>query len=248
MFNFTKHQLIAACVVVVVALVGMVALTIKSGVLSPGTPVTVTQPATSAAPDAPQQTAPQANPPAYQANAPAGIFVHVVGEVRSPGVYQLAKGSRAEDAVNAAGGPTESADMASINLARLLVDGEQIHVSAKGQVPAREECRVSGKGKAVVSPVSNPQASVVTPSSTPSEESASKGSKKKSSALGNGTVNINTADLNELQKLPGVGPSMAQRILDYRSTNGPFKSVDELAEVKGIGPKKLEKMRAYVSL
>jgi competence protein ComEA len=135
------------------------------------------------------------------------LLVHVVGQVRHPGVVRLPPGSRVLDAVQAAGGALPSADLNHLNLARAVVDGEQIVVPKPG-----ENIPVGGlSGGAGVGPTS-------------------------AGSVG-GLVDLNTADAAALDSLPGVGPVIAQRILDWRTEHGRFTSVDELGEVSGIGDK-----------
>ena len=150
------------------------------------------------------------------------IVVHVAGEVNKPGVYTLPNSARMIDAVIAAGGATARADLEVINLATPLIDSSQIYVPAKG-VAARPT-------------FARPQPGVNGVASAPNTPSAS------------GVVNINRASVNELDSLPGVGPSTAQAIVDYRSANGPFGSPEDLLNVKGIGPAKFEAMRKLVGV
>ena len=150
------------------------------------------------------------------------LLVHVLGEVKHPGVYELAAESRVVDAVSAAGGFTERADTGSMNLARKLTDGEQVYVTALGETrPPVADAPVGG----------GPGAG----------SGAGSGS-------GGGLVNLNTATAAELETLPRIGPAMAQRILDYRTANGPFTSVDELTDVPGIGEATLEGLRELVTV
>ncbi len=146
------------------------------------------------------------------------VVVHVVGEVRKPGVLRLAVGARVIDALEAAGGPTRKADLARVNLARVVVDGEQLRVPAPGDPDP-----VVGGGAGV-----------------PSPGGAAGG--------GGGLVSLNTADVTALDTLPGVGPVIAQRIVDWRTEHGRFTSVDELAEVSGIGEKLMAQVRPLVTL
>jgi len=142
------------------------------------------------------------------------IAVHVVGAVQQPGVYYLAAGSRGDDAVRLAGGATAQADMRRINLAAVLVDGQQLLIPRIGE-------RI-------------PNNSV--PNTVPN-------------APRNGMptlIDINQATVADLDRLPGVGPSTAQAIVDHRTRNGPFASVDDLLAVRGIGPAKLAELRALV--
>jgi len=136
------------------------------------------------------------------------VVVDVVGAVRRPGLYRLRQGSRIADAVARAGGATDKADLAQVNLAAPLADGEQVVVPRRGAVGA------VGGGSSTGAPA--------------------------------GPVQLSTATLEQLDTLPGVGPSTAQKILDYREKHGAFSSVDELDAVPGIGPKRLEQLRELV--
>ena len=144
------------------------------------------------------------------------------GAVNTPGVVELAVGSRVRDAVAGAGGATGDAVLAGVNLARLVVDGEQILVP---DAAAIAEGGAAGAAGNAVPP-------------GPEIPGASPGG-----AL---PVDLNTADLGALESLPRVGPALAQRILDWRAANGGFSSVDQLLEVPGIGAKTLEGFRDQV--
>lgn len=156
--------------------------------------------------------------------AAANITVYVSGEVVKPGVYVLLTTARVIDALQAAGGATTSADLVVVNLAAPLVDAAQVFIPRKGSTP-----RVT---------LPRPHAGVNLP---PTASSAGAGA---TSAAG--IVDINSATLLDLDALPGVGPSTAQAIIDYRIANGPYASVDDLLNVRGIGPSKLAAMRARV--
>lgn len=147
-----------------------------------------------------------ASSPGVAGAASAPIFVHVLGQVEHPGLYELREGDRVVDAIAAAGGLTDAADPAGINLARLVTDGEQLAVPAVGEVPA------SAPGTAA-----------------------------------DGRVDLNTADVATLDTLPRIGPAMAQRIVDWRETNGPIRSVEDLLAVSGIGEKTVEALRPLVA-
>ncbi len=151
------------------------------------------------------------------------ILVDVVGAVASPGVHELLEGSRIVDAVAAAGGLTEEADRMRLNFAEQLSDGARLYVPTLND----EE------GLVVVSrPVS-----------------ASTGSSHGSGvADGSGLVNVNTASAQELEHLPGVGPALAAAIVEYRLLRGPFASIDQLDDVSGIGPAKLEQIRSMATV
>ena len=137
-----------------------------------------------------------------------------MGQVRKPGVVRLPAGSRVLDAVRAAGGATPSADLNSVNLARVVADGEQIVVPKPGQIVA------GASGSAGIGTGSTAQG-------------ASGG------ATTGALVELSTADAAALDSLPGLGPVLSQRILDWRIAHGRFSSVDELGEVSGIGDKLL---------
>jgi len=149
------------------------------------------------------------------------IVVHVAGEVARPGVYRLDPAARVDDAVAAAGGPTAGADHARVNLAAPLADGERVFVPAVGQ-----------------------QVPEVAVGSTPSTPTAPDGGGAGAAV----PVNVNTASLEELDTLPGVGPATAQAIIDHRTQHGPFSSVDQLLDVRGIGDAKLAELRDRVTV
>ena len=148
------------------------------------------------------------------------VVVHVTGAVSRPGVVTLPPGSRVTDAINAVGGARADADTEQLNLARVLTDGEQIRVPRVGEVLPDPAPQPSG-------------------AATPGAGTAP----GKSSGGASGTININTASATELEKLPGIGPALAQRIVEYRDSHGPFASVDALTDVPGIGKAKLEGLR-----
>ena len=151
---------------------------------------------------------------------PAAVLaVHLVGAVMRPGVYEVPEGSRISDAVGLAGGLTGDAAEESVNLARRVVDGEQVRVATQNEQDAGEAAPVpAGPGS-------------VTPAPSAS-----------------GPVNINTADAAMLETLPGIGPSTAAKIIADREANGPFSSVEELLRVSGIGERKLEGLSGLVTV
>ena len=149
---------------------------------------------------------------------PDRLVVHVVGAVRRPGLYRLRKGHRVADAVARAGGATRKADLAAINLAAPLVDGTQV------LVPHRVAIAVGA------------------PAGSPSGTAASG-----STGGASPPVSLSTATLEQLDGLPGIGPVTAQKIVDYRTENGPFASVDDLDAVPGIGPATIQDIRDLVT-
>ena len=160
---------------------------------------------------------------------PLRIAVHVVGAVQQPGVYHLAAGSRGDDAVRLAGGATSQADLKRVNLAAVLVDGQQLWIPRAGE-------RIPQNTLPITLPIISPSA--VSGAGAPSNAVPSNGVP----AL----VDINQATVADLDRLPGIGPSTARAIVDHRTRNGPFASVDDLLAVRGIGPAKLAELRALV--
>jgi len=154
---------------------------------------------------------------------PAGatVVVHVAGAVASPGIVELPQGARVAQAVELAGGAVEGAELSAINLARVLVDGEQILIPMIGQVPA---------------PAAEATVSVPPPPDL---------SQMRDDA---GRINLNQASATLLQELPGIGPALAGRIVDYREQVGGFGSVEQLQEVSGIGPAVMNNVRDQVSV
>lgn len=205
-----------------------------SGAASPtatGPPAAAVDPAATGPPGsaaAPGPADPAATGSADPAGAPAGrIVVHVVGAVVSPGVVVLADGARVADAIAAAGGAASDADTEQLNLARVLGDGEQVRVPHAGEQLVAPDPGPSPPGGA-----SGGGAAGASGGSTP----------------GGGVVNINTAGAAELEALPGIGPALAARIVEYRDGHGPFASVDDLTDVPGIGPAKLEALRSQATV
>jgi competence protein ComEA len=164
----------------------------------------------------------------------ATILVHVVGQVARPGVVTLTGGARVADAITLAGGASPGADLQHINLARSVVDGEQIYVPRPGEsVPAPP-----GQGSGAA------------PGALGGASRGGSGGSAAGSGAGSGgaPLNLNAADAAALDDLPGIGPVLAQRIVDWRTEHGRFTSVDELGEVSGIGEKLLSQIRPKVTV
>lgn len=151
------------------------------------------------------------------------ILVHVAGAVKSPGVYQLDRGARVVDAIYAAGGTAAEGRSDVMNLAAPVSDGERVYVPSAKEVEAGFSGTGSGPG------------------------GSGTGSPNWGSG-GGGKVNVNRAGPDALDKLPGVGPAMAERIIQYRQTKGPFQKVDDLRNVPGIGERKFKDLEPYVTV
>ena len=167
------------------------------------------------------------------------VLVHVAGAVRRPGVYRMAAGARIQDAVTQAGGPRRGADVHRLNLAAKVTDGQQLLIPRRGQVAS--PAAVGGASGAA------PAAATATGAgSAPGAGGAGTAASGLAPSAAGAPVDLNTATIAELETLDGVGPAIAQKIVDWREANGGFRSVDDLAQVSGIGPKKLEAMRPRV--
>lgn len=178
--------------------------------------------------------APSAVPtlPPAASPSPALWQVHVSGAVLGPGLVRLPPGARAAEAVAAAGGLAADADPAAVNLAAPVADGQQLHVPALGTAapPAQAISPAAGAPAALggIAP-----ASAV--GGAPALGAAGAG------PAGGAPVDLNQADAAELERLPGVGPALAARILQHRQSHGPFRDVQGLLEVSGIGQKTLDR-------
>lgn len=176
----------------------------------------------SGSPSAPAGATPGPAPP----DGP--VVVSVVGLVNTPGLVTLTAGDRIADALEAAGGAVDGADLVGLNLARQVVDGEQIIVGLAA--PAGSP---SPMGSSVSSAMPPEQAFPAAPNAT---------------AAPGAPVNLNTATPEQLDALPGIGPVTAAAIIAWREANGTFTSVDQLSEVDGIGPARLDKLRDLVDV
>lgn len=161
------------------------------------------------------------------ASQPARLSVHVVGEVANPGLYEVDASSRVQAAIDAAGGFTNDANQGSVNLAREIVDGEQIVVASK----SASASGVAGAGSAGSATAAS------------SGASASGGS-----GASGGLVNINNADIAELSSLSGIGEATAKKIIADREKNGPFKTTKDITRVSGIGDKKYEAIKDSITV
>ena len=162
---------------------------------------------------------------------PTRLYVDVSGAVRRPSLYVLPPGSRVMQAVRAAGGPTGEADLDAVNLAEKVTDGQKVFVPKRADAPLS-----AGLLPAAVAPAVTKKSSL-----------AKAASAKLSTGSGE-TVSLNAATQEQLERLPGVGPSMAAKILAYRSQVGGFDKPDDLMNVPGLGPKKYAKIAPFIVL
>ena len=153
-------------------------------------------------------------------NKESKIKVHISGAVKNEGVYELEEDARIIDAIEKAGGTLEIADMKNVNLASKLEDGMKIYIPKQGEE--------------------------VTSSNQEVGENIALGNTSKESAKGK--ININKASKEELDTLPGIGESTAEKIINYRKEHKSFKSIEELKEVKGIGDAKFEEIKDLVDI
>lgn len=160
------------------------------------------------------------NNPAIQKEVPP-LIIHITGAVKNPGVYQLKSTDRVVDAVKIAGGATEEANLDAINLAALLKDGQKIIVPSKIYNENGEEINknIDNNAEAMYS---------------------------SSSGSIYGKININTANASMLQSLPGIGPVLSERIIEYRNQNGFFGVIDDIKDVSGIAEKKFEGIKDLI--
>lgn len=173
---------------------------------------------------------------------PAGqkeIVVHVCGAVKKSGVYTLPGNSRVKDFIDAAGGATKDANLDLINLARVVQDGEQIMVP-----------RLSMAEDFPTLPPPVPTPTEITATEVPEDANDvnSSDSSDKIDTEKTGILNINKATVGELMDLPGIGLTIAQRIITYRKTNNGFKDIEELKKVEGVGEKTFEKLKDRVTV
>jgi competence protein ComEA len=219
-WGLRRGHVVVVVALLLLAVVGAAAMVLRQQPVRES----VTDPIARATVVTPGSAAP--SPSATTSPSPAPLVIHVAGKVRRPGVLRLPAGARVGDAVTAAGGPLAGVDLTSLNLARPLGDGEQVLVGVRpppGSVPA------GSAGTA----------------GSPGQGGAGSGG---AGMPGADPVDLNTATVEQLDTLPGLGPVLAQRIIEYRSSRGRFESVEELREVTGIGERKFADLRDRVTV
>ena len=174
-----------------------------------------------------QPPAPTAQPLPTAMPGPLRVFVN--GAVNAPAVYELAPGGIVQQAIEEAGGFTVEADTAVVNLALPLQDGMQIYVPTMAETAEQDPA-------------------VITNPAVRTEGIELEGASGNEAGTDSELVNINNATAAELDVLPGIGPSTAEKIVEYRETNGPFATIEEIMSVSGIGPAKFEQIQAFISV
>lgn len=159
---------------------------------------------------------------------PPAMRVHVAGAVANPGVYELAAEGRVAEAIQAAGGLLPEADAQSINLAAQLQDGDRLLVPTTVPPPLIVTVQVPSRAGAQIAIPTQTSPGIISPTT--------------------GLININTATQLELESLPGIGPVTAQKIIDYRVAHGPFKDIQAIMEIKGIGPATFEQIKDLITV
>jgi len=216
-----KRLLAYAAIAIVVLAVGVRYLLAQHSGGSGSQGVLLTQPSAAPSPAVAQAGGGTASAAASaQPSAAPDLVVDICGAVVRPGVYHLAAGARVCDLVQAAGGATGHAELTAVNLAATLTDGQQVVVPKRGQPAAIVPAAGASGGSGG--------------SSTPSATAA--------------PVNLNLATVEQLDALPGVGPATAQKIVDYRTSNGAFRSVEDLKNVSGIGDAKFAALKDLVTV
>ncbi|SHI70295.1 DUF655 domain-containing protein [Lutispora thermophila] len=146
------------------------------------------------------------------------IGVHISGAVKNPGFIWIKEGTRLGEALNYVGGALVDADLDAVNLSKKLSDEEKVYIPRIGENIEKAEI-LSGNGKTSVN-----------------------------SSFNDGKININTAGIDELDSLPGIGEAYAKRIIEYREANGPFKSIEDIKNVSGIGAKRYEAIKDLIKV
>lgn len=155
------------------------------------------------------------------------IVVHITGKINYPGVVVLKEGARVVDAIEAGGGETDEADLSSLNLAYMLSDGEKIYV------PNKEETSQESQEREYIT------------SAKDNSEQSENGAKSTGT---NFKININTAKQEELTQITGIGESTAKKIIEYRTQNGKFKSIEDIKNIPGIGDSKFNAMKEEITV
>ena len=154
------------------------------------------------------------------------VIIHITGSVKNPGIVKLKEESRIEDAIEAAGGLTENADITKVNLAYVVEDGTKIKIPSASEEDIGDEDIIDSKSGD----------NIIIEENTISSNNSTQ------------TININKATEKEFETLPGIGPSLASKIIEYRNQNGKFGSIEDIKNVNGIGDSKYEKIKDLITV
>jgi len=154
------------------------------------------------------------------------VIIHITGSVKNPGIVKLKEGSRIEDAIEAAGGLTENADITKVNLAYIVEDGTKIKIPSASEEDIGDDDIIDSKSGD----------NIIIEENTVSSNNSTQ------------TININKATEKEFETLPGIGPSLASKIIEYRNQNGKFGSIEDIKNVNGIGDSKYEKIKDLITV
>lgn len=208
--------------IVLAALIAVVIVTVMAGWAQGKTPSSGGLPAN------PSFSATAKEAPGPSPAATGEVLVDVVGKVKKPGVVRLEASARVQDAIKAAGGALPGTDLSGLNLARRLSDGEQLRVGIDENSAPEAGAESAGVGAA--------------------ESTGQQAGEGAAAGSGGGKISINEASKQQLEQLPGVGQALAQRIVDYRQSQGRFQNLEDLKNVSGIGEKKYASLSAMIRL
>ena len=220
MFDPDRRHLIAYLAAAAVLVVIAARFVGREGGSAPAPSISMAAPASAS----PARARPRAAPPPKPL-----IWIDVAGAVRRPGLYSLPQGARTAAALERAGGIGRGAERAAVNLAAKLVDGQQVFVPARGRPDV-------GAAAAPAAGASAPATSAGAPGAAPANASSP-----------SARVSLSSATQAQLEELDGIGPALAQRILQYRQQHGGFRSIDQLQEVSGIGAKRFEALKGSIA-
>lgn len=175
------------------------------------------------------------------------MAIHVTGEVKNPGVVRVKEGSRIEDIIEAAGGLTENADITDVNLAFVVEDGMKIRIPSNDDENSKKN-NSGNKGVEGKEGAEGEKSQIESAKNEYITQDSGKGViiPDESNGSSSSIVNINTASQTELEELPGIGPSLASRIVEHRNKNGKFKTIEDIKNVTGIGDSKFAKIKDLI--
>ena len=177
------------------------------------------------------------------------IIIHITGAIKKEGIYELKENSRIADAIEAAEGLTENANIQDINLAYVLEDGEKIHIQTKEETKQSNSEEIEKKtDKTTVYVTKNTGGTEKSASNTENTNNSGNTKNNNSTTNKNEKININTATQAELETLPGIGPSTALKIINYRKENGKYKTIEDIKKVSGIGDSKYNKIKELIKI